>query len=419
MDLNRKKLLILGGTPQHCKLVEAARRLGVYTIVTDYLPDSPAKAICDEAWMLDVKDVEGLAAMCRRTGVDGVISGYIDPCQRPYEELCRCLGLPCYGTQEQFLRMTDKHAFKRMCVENGVDVIPEYTQADIAAGRVEYPVFVKPVDSRGSRGQTVCYSQEELEAAVAFARRESSNGDILIEKYMRFAHEFQVTYFFVEGEPYLIRTVDSYCGSEANHLEKVVACAVSPSKYTASYLSSAHEKVVQMFHRLGLRNGPVFMQGFEDNGTFRFFDPGLRFPGVDYELVYKAVFGADLMEAMVRIALTGGCPGSRIPEDGVWLAGKRCAVLFPTVSAGVVGRIEGVEEIRRDRRVISYQPRCGLGDEIEWAYNVNQRCAEIDVLGVNTGDLRDAVGAIGSALRIWDTEGRDMIFERIAPDVIE
>ncbi len=194
--------------------------------------------------------------------------------------------------------MTDKHAFKKMCMENGVDVIPEYTEEEALSGQAEFPLFVKPVDSRGSRGQSVCYTTEQLENAINFAKSESSNGDILIEKYMKGAHEFQVTYFFVDGEAYLIRTVDSYCGSEANHLEKVVACAVSPSRFTDEYLKIAHQNVVKMFKAMRYKNGPIFMQGFEDNGKFRFFDPGLRFPGVDYERVYTKEFGIRLFEGI-------------------------------------------------------------------------------------------------------------------------
>lgn len=53
-----KKILILGGTAQQIKLVEAAKKMGVYTIVTDYLVDSPAKKVADEAWMLNIKDVD-------------------------------------------------------------------------------------------------------------------------------------------------------------------------------------------------------------------------------------------------------------------------------------------------------------------------------------------------------------------------
>ena len=55
-DLKDKKLLILAGVDVHVKLVLAAKSLGVYTIVTDYLEpeESPAKLIADEFWMLNM-----------------------------------------------------------------------------------------------------------------------------------------------------------------------------------------------------------------------------------------------------------------------------------------------------------------------------------------------------------------------------
>ena len=45
MNLTRKKLLIIGGAFQHCKLVEAAHEMGVIVYVVDYLPvdEAPAK----------------------------------------------------------------------------------------------------------------------------------------------------------------------------------------------------------------------------------------------------------------------------------------------------------------------------------------------------------------------------------------
>ena len=72
-----------------------------------------------------------------------------------------------------------------MCEENNVDIIDEFTEADIKGNKVEFPVFVKPVDSRGSRGQAVCYTMKELLSAIEVAKEESSNGDVLIEKYIK------------------------------------------------------------------------------------------------------------------------------------------------------------------------------------------------------------------------------------------
>lgn len=409
--MEKKKILILGGTPQQIKLVNAAKKMGLYTIVTDYLENSPAKKIADKSYMYNIKDVDDIVSMCKMEKVNGVICGYIDPCQRPYQEICEKLKLPCYGTKEQFYKMTDKHAFKKMCIDNGVDVIPEYTVEDIMRGNIEYPVFVKPVDSRGSRGQSVCYTEDELKKAIQYAKVESSNGDILIEKYMKNAHEFQVTYFFIAGEPYLIRTVDSYCGTEDSHMEKVVACAISPSKFTQVYLENAHDKVVKMFKKMGFENGPIFMQGFEDNGVFRFFDPGLRFPGVDYENVYRKIYGIDIMEAMINFAIQGNCGDIKLPKDGVWIKEKRAAVLFPTLAAGIIKKIEGFDEVLKDENVVSLYPRCEVGEQIEWTFNVNQRMAEVDIVCDTTEELKKKIDDIQKLLIVSDVKNQNMTYQ--------
>jgi len=221
----------------------------------------------------------------------------------------------------------------------------------------------------------------------------------------------------VDGEAYLIRTVDSYCGSEANHLEKVVACAVSPSRFTDEYLKIAHQNVVKMFKAIGYKNGPIFMQGFEDNGKFRFFDPGLRFPGVDYERVYTKEFGIDLMEAMVHYALEGNCGSVKPLEDGVNLNGKRAAVLFPTLKVGKVAKMQGFDRID-NCKVVSLIPRCEIGSEISWSYDVNQRMAEVDILCANTEDLKSEISKLQDSMLVFDELGNNMQYEKFSVDRI-
>ena len=415
-----KKILVLGSASVHVKLIKAAQEMGIYTITTDNVPyeDSPGKKVADEYWNLNIYDVEGIVSKAKEVRINGVICGWLDPCQRPYFQICKALNLPCYGNEEQFYKMTDKHAFKKMCIENGVDTIDEYSEEDILSGNIKFPVFVKPVDSRGSRGQAVCYTMDDLLPAINFAKSESSNGDILVEKYIKGSQEFHVTYFFVDGEPYLLRTSDNYCGSEEMHMEKVVSCAVMPSRYTNKYIEDAHPNVVKMFKKLGIQNGPIFMQGFVDNGVFRFFDPGLRFPGVDYELVFKKVFNVDLMKAMIQIALTGKTDVV-IPDKAAFIKGYRASVLYLTIRACTIAYLGGEEEVVNCKQVISYLPRCKVGEEITWAYNVNQRLGEADLLCKDTAELIKSINFVNSTLIATDTNGDDAIFARFDTNRID
>ncbi len=404
------KVLVLGGANVHCKLVNAANAMGCYTVVTDYLTDSPAKKIASESLMYSITDVEGIVQECKAKNVTGILSTHLDPGQRPYQAICDRLGLPCYGTKEQFYQMTDKQAFKRLCERYGVGTIKDYSIEDVENDRAEYPLFVKPVDSRGSRGQAVCMNREDTVKAIQIAQKESSNGQCIIEKYMAGAPEVQITYFFVNGEAYLIRTADSYRGAEEEGLEKVVVCSVSPSRYDEEYVRTTHPKVVAMLKGLGLKNGPAFMQGFYDNGTFRFFDPGLRFPGVEYEKIYQAEYQIDFMKLMVEYSLGGSFSIDRLPSDLHRLKGKRAAILFPTVSPGKIADVSGVEEIKAMPEVVSYSQRHTIDGVIDWTFDVNQRMAEVVVLADNTNKLQDAIQKIQEKYRVFDEHGKDIIY---------
>lgn len=411
MNFTGKKLLILGGAFQHCKLVEEAKQHGIYTIVTDNLKveDAPAKQIADEYWMLNIYDVDGIVKKCKEKNVDGVVSGWLDPCQRPYAEICRQLGIPAYCKPEQVINMTDKIAFKAMCRQFGVAVIPDYSLDDVAKKAIVFPVFVKPVDSRGSRGQTICYDYESLEKAIKYAEGESSDGRVLIEKYMENVNEFHVTYFFVDGEPYMVRASDNYCGPKELNMNRVVSCAVYPSRFIDDYLSSAHENVVKMFKSLGIKYGPIFMQGFRDGDKFRFFDPGLRFPGVDCELAIREATGANYMKAMIEIALTGKCSVENV-ENSYKLGNKISAVLYLNVRPGVITDIRNDNVIRDDTSVIAYLPRCKVGDSISWSYNVNQRFAEVDILSDTFENLASTIDRIQNSIFVADEQNSNMIF---------
>lgn len=80
MKEGKKVLLILGGAYLHNKVVEAAREMGIYTIVADNVPDAPAKKLADKAYDINVSDVDKMVDMCRKERVDAVLTVMLDFC---------------------------------------------------------------------------------------------------------------------------------------------------------------------------------------------------------------------------------------------------------------------------------------------------------------------------------------------------
>ena len=409
MNFKGKKLLVIGGAFQHCKLVEAAHEMGAIVYVVDYLSveKAPAKQIADKHFEYNITDIDDIVTMCKEEHIDGVVSAYLDACQLPYQQVCEKLGVPCFGTKEQFHILTDKTAFIDFCIKNGVDVIPQYAEDDLKNGTAEYPVFIKPCDSRGSRGQSVCQNYEEAVKAIEFAKSESASGKVVIEKYMGGKQDFSMSYLFADGEAHLVRTGDRYLGAKKDGMDKSSVFSYSPSDFTVQYLSGSDKKVVNMLKNLGIKNGPVFFQGFIDDDIVRVYDPGLRFPGAEYDRCYNSANDTDICKALVEFALTDRI--TYVPADNSALLNGKCAAnLFVVVRPGTIAEIKGLEEVRADRSVICVADKYRVGSVVGDYRNVRQRYGEIDLLCNSREEMAEKVECIYKTLQILDENGEDM-----------
>ncbi|MBO5213883.1 MAG: hypothetical protein J6B86_03835 [Clostridia bacterium] len=424
-ELKGKKLLIIGGAFQHCKVVEAAKELGIITYVTDYLPleQAPGKQMADHYWMYNISEIDEMVAKCREEGIDGVISTSLDACQKPYQKVCEKLGVPCFGTEEQFKILTDKNLFKEYCRKNGVDTIPEYRVEDfeneqVCLERVTFPILVKPGESRGSRGQSICNNFSEAISAINFARTESSNNEVVIEKYMGQANDFSMTILMLNGRAYPFRTVDRILGKYEDGLDKLAVGSASPSVFTTLYLNNVHDRVEKLYQDIGLVNAPVFMQGFVDGDTVRFYDPGLRLPGGEYERMFRAACGKNPLYPLIEYALTGQVSEDiSFSKEDIYLCGKVAGQVLPTLRPGRISSIEGMDSIQAHPKVVSAFARYDVGDVIQPTKNVNQRFCEIDIVCETPEEMKSVVEWVYSELKIFDENGENMLVSQFDPNV--
>lgn len=423
MDYTGKKLLILAGAGPHTKVVESAKEMGIYTIVADYLPASeysPAKLVADESLMNNIFDVDELTQFGREHSIDGVLGFCIDPTQRPAQHIAQNLGLPVFGTWEQFIALTDKKVFKKLCIETGVDIIPEYSEKDISDGVIEYPVLVKPVDSRGSRGASVCENEEQLLRALPLAKKESSDGGAIIEKYMGNNQDLTISYIVKNGNPTLISLGDRYPGRKEDNLDRQLSCTIQPSRYTEMYMKYVNDRVIGMIKHLGIQNGPVFMQGFVDGNTVRMYDPGIRFPGNEYERIYKKATGLDPMKSIISYVVGGEIDDYDGKITGSYDLNGMVAIQYMiNIGAGEVAKIEGLDEIAKAPEIIDIQQRHFAGEKIENTGDIKHRAGEISVLVKRDPEkMREIIRFIQKALKIEDINGNSMIISPIDADMV-
>lgn len=192
-----KKLLILGGSHNSIQILNTARRLGLEVGVADYYQSSECKRLADRAYTVDVFDIERLAEIVETEQYSGIISGYSDTLLFPYSVLCTQTGKACYASRELFELSRDKQRIKNLCKRYGVPVMKDYTPEMI--NEIQYPVVVKPADSGGARGVSICYNVKQLEIAYSKAKDISETGHVIIEAYSR-GKEITLFYYLHNGE---------------------------------------------------------------------------------------------------------------------------------------------------------------------------------------------------------------------------
>ena len=414
MDFSGKKLLILAGSGIHSKVVRAAKEMGIYTIVTDYLKDSPAKLIADETWMLNITDVDGIVRKCKDVGVDGVLNFCIDPAQWPYLEICEQLGFPCYATRNQLEILTDKVKFKDYCVAHNVDVIPEFSFDDIRSGKAEYPLFIKPSINRGSRGQYVCYNKEEALKAYPRSAAESANGKAICEKYMVGKQDLGTSFFVINGEPHLVKFGDRFLGKEEDGLNKQVMCTRLPSPFAPTFEDNVSDRVKAMIKSMGIQFGPVFLQGFIDGNTVRYYDPARRMPGGDYDLILKKATGFDTVKTLIHFALTGDttvCYGN--PDRSYLLDGGMGLLFTISVRPGKISKVEGLDVMLKHPNVVYGRQILDENSVIPATGDIKQRVAAIGAFIPKGASPTQFVDEVYATYHVYDENGNDMIVSRV------
>ena len=418
MNLNGKKLLVLGANPETANIVKVAQSLGVFTIVTDYNPDAPAKKVADKSYNIDAMDVDALYKMAVEENVDGVIVGVADPLIAPYQKLCERLNLPCYATKESVYSFTNKRHFKETCAKYGIEGVPEYSIKNL--DDVVLPVIVKPADSNSGKGITLCRRREELEENIERAKKESRTSTVLLERYMD-TSDISIYYTIVDGVPYLSTLSDRY--TLRNNTKSTPICLgdIFPSKYYKEFIENEHPKYCNMIQNLGVKNGVLYVSAFYENGHFYVYDPGFRLQGGGFHLVLKAVNGFDQREMLVKLALSGSMHIENFEKlNDPLMQGQSAAVIWFLLKEGTIKNIEGLDYVRNHPDVSYVIERFNVGDQVttDMIGTERQVFLRIFLKSPNKKALRSVIQDFQSRLKVLGSDGENMLMQPIDPSVI-
>jgi excisionase family DNA binding protein len=296
------------------RVARTARRLGIRAIGIHAADDRPPRGMDLVLPVASYLDGDAIVDAARRTGADAIHPGYGFLAENPtFAAAVGEAGLTWVGPPPAAIAaMGDKGMARRTAVEHGVPVLPGYDDADQSdarlseeAGRIGFPLLVKPSAGGGGKGMRVVREAAHLPDALAAARREAANafGDerLILERLLDGPRHVEIQ-VLVDQYGAGIHLGERDCSAQRRK-QKVVEEAPGPA-VDAALRSLMGEAAVRLALAVGYVGAGTCEFLLGNDGAFHFLEMNTRLQ-VEHP-VTEAVTGRDLVADQLRVA--GGEP---------------------------------------------------------------------------------------------------------------
>lgn len=416
-EINGKRLLILGGNALTIDIVEKAKMLGVYTIVTDWydVHKSPAKIVADEYWNEEVFKPERLAQLVKERNIDGVLTNYTDSYLPQYAKLCKLANLPCLASEVQIAAISNKDQSKQLCIDHGLSVSKRYFLSSSNfidnLSEVKYPVLTKPVDNSGQKGIFVCLNKDDLKKYYAESLNFSESKSVIIEEYIQ--GDYTVMFYTIQNGHVTLASMSdkSVFGNFENNLPKLPMGYFLPSKYVDLAQEMMVPKVQAFIDTLRLKNGVIGIEAVVKDNDFFVFEMQFRLGGMRHHNFVLKENGMDLLEMLIRFSLTGKFEGWDASKfDNAAFKNHYCSLNI-LIKPDTIEKIENLEIVKNLPQVYAFTQMMYEGDTVRFPGTVNQIVCKFSLTDKNRESLIEDIRYIQDTLKVYNRKGDNLVMK--------
>lgn len=303
-----KKILLLGGSSQQVIAIETAKRLGLYTVLCDYLPDNPGQFHADKFYQESTTDKEKILQIAQDEKIDYIIAYASDPAAPTAAYVAEIMDLST-NPYKAVETLCNKDMFRDFLRTHGFNTprAVGYKSKEEAIADIEkftFPIIIKPVDSSGSKGATVLRSLEGLEDAADFAFSFSRGHRIIIEEFIEKKHPYLIggDIFVSDGKVIQWGLMNCHRDSRVNPLVPVGKSY--PPLLEEADLQAVKDTLQRLVTELGIQFGPMNVELIVDCNNRVFpIDIGPRSGGNMIPDLLGMIFNCDVVEMSVRSAM--------------------------------------------------------------------------------------------------------------------
>jgi carbamoyl-phosphate synthase large subunit len=297
--------MIFGGGENQLTLIEAAKNLGVRSVVIDPDDHAPGKYIADYFELVEPADYERTKAIAVKHQVNGIVTSQMENPLAIMAELARECGY-IFPSPQVILQCRNKYMMKQVFLENcircakgmlirsGVKIKPDLLN------EFTFPVIIKPVDAHSSRGVFKVNDFAELIKYEKITRSFSGDHSLLIEEFID-GKEYSVESLTSNGKTFIIQITEKIITPYPYTVE---IGHIQPAELTIKEKIEVEQLVIKAIIALGINNSASHTElKITANGPV-IIEIGARLGGdfIASYLTYAST-GINMDEGAVNIAL--------------------------------------------------------------------------------------------------------------------
>ncbi len=405
-DLNKPVALILGGTIPHCELIRQLRDRGYYTVLIDYLDDSPAKAVADCHVQESTLDKEKVLEVAQKMNAQLVICGCVDQANITACYVTEKLGLKPPYSYETALAITNKGVMKRVMMEKGIPTskyIYVDSETELPKVSLRYPVMVKPADSNSANGVKKAASEDEMKIYLKDAVQISRNGRAIIEEFVS-GQEISAYCFVKDRKAKLLMTAERI--SVLDGEDRVIKCysSIAPARISDRAEKEAENIATQIAQAFDLDNTALFFQGIVNGDRIDVIEFAPRLGGGVCFKTIKENTGFDPISAIID-----SWEGKTV-DFAKYNAPSRLLVVNTIYGKdSTFDHIEGVNTVLESNLAVAFYQIRTKGDKLDNSRASSSRVAFFIVDAADETELLHKVHSVYEAVKIVDIDGNNVI----------
>lgn len=314
------KILIANRGEIACRVIKAARRMGIRTVAvySDADRDALFVRLADEAVHIggapaaeSYLQAERIVEVAKRTGAQAVHPGYGFLSENEgFAEACAREGIVFIGPPVSAIAaMGSKSEAKKLMEAAGVPLVPGYHGDEQApdflrqqADQMGYPVLIKASAGGGGKGMRIVEKSEDFIAALESCQREArasfGSDHVLVEKYLQKPRHIEIQ-VFADTHGNTVYLFERDCSVQRRH-QKVLEEAPAPNMGEARRrdMGEAACAAARAVNYVGAGTVEFIVDTTDDR--FYFMEMNTRLQ-VEHP-VTEMITGLDLVEWQLRVA---------------------------------------------------------------------------------------------------------------------